>query len=506
VTGTGAAPSGAIDADLVVVGFGPTGATLAGLAALRGLRVVVVERDRELFALPRAVQCDHEVLRIIQELGCAEEVVADGVVNEGLDFLAADRRVLLSFSVPTLAPTGWPTSVFFHQPTFEATLRRAVVSLGVEVRLGATVSGLVQHDAGVDVAVSGAGHLRARWVVGCDGARSATRQVIGTSLRDTGFEEEWLVVDLQLEGAVPGLPSRCLQVCDPSRPHTLVPMPGGRFRFEFMLLAGESADELLDPATIRDLVSGWIDPALARVERAAVYTFHGLVASTWRDRRVFLAGDAAHQTPPFLGQGMCAGMRDAANLAWKLAAVATGGAPDCLLDTYQAERQPHAQAVIDAAVEFGRLICLTDPQAAAERDAGLTAARTGTGAGTGGSGAAPNLIPGLARGAAVGTGGGALSRQPTIDGVRLDDLVGPRAALCTAGPLDPTSPAATWWSAHGVALDAVTHPGLAPLLEGREACAIRPDRYVLARGGVEEVTAVAASVLEGHGAPVAAGS
>ncbi len=496
----------AFDADLVVVGFGPTGATLAGLAALRGLRVVVIERDRELFALPRAVQCDHEVLRILQELGCAEEVVADAVVNEGLDFLAADRRVLLSFSVPPLAPSGWPTSVFFHQPTFERTLRRAVASLGVEVRLGVSVSALEQHDAGVDVAVSGADPLRARWVVGCDGARSATRRMIGTSLRDTGFEEEWLVVDLHLEGEVPGLPSRCLQVCDPARPHTLVPMPGGRFRFEFMLLPGESADDVLDPATVHHLLSRWIDPAMVRVERAAVYTFHGLVASTWRHRRVFLAGDAAHQTPPFLGQGMCAGMRDAANLAWKLAAVTTGGAPDRLLDTYQAERQPHAQAVIDAAVGFGRLICLTDPEAVADRDAGLAGSQAGTGAGTGGSGAAPNLIPALARGAAIGTGGGALSRQPTVGGVRLDDLVGPRFALCTAGPLDPTSPAARWWAVHGVVLDAVTHPEVAPLLDGREACAVRPDRYVLARGGVAEVTAFAASVLRAHDAPVAAGA
>ena len=169
--------------------------------------------------------------------------------------------------------------------------------------------------------------IRSRYVVGCDGARSVTRKVIGTGLRDTGFEESWLVVDLLLDGAVPGLPTRCLQVCDPCRPHTLVPMPAPRFRFEFMLLVGESEEDVHRSEVIDGLMSAWIDPERAKIERSAVYTFHGLVASTWRDRKVLLAGDAAHQTPPFLGQGMCAGLRDAANLAWKLAAVIDGSSP-----------------------------------------------------------------------------------------------------------------------------------------------------------------------------------
>ncbi len=271
-------------------------------------------------------------------------------------------------------------------------------------------------------------------------------------------------------------------MCDPARPHTLVPMPGRRFRFEFMLLPGESADDVQRPEVIERLVGMWIDPAQVTIERAAVYTFHGLVATRWRHRRVFLAGDAAHQTPPFLGQGMCAGMRDAANLAWKLAA-ATAGSPDALLDTYQLEREPHAQAVIDVAVDFGRLICVLDPAAAEERNARMLADRASATAAGAGDGAAPNLIPPLTAGPAVGAGGGDLSRQPRLGGERLDDLVGTGFLFCTAEPLDPQGAAAAWWHGHGVVLDASAHPELRPLLHGEPACAIRPDRYVLTRGG-----------------------
>ena len=487
------------DVDLAIIGFGPTGATMAGLAAIRGLRVVVVERDTEIFPLPRAVQCDHEVLRILQELGCADEVLAGSIRNDGLSFLAADRQVLLSATVPAMAPTGWPTSVFFHQPSFEEILRRTVLGLGVDVRLGHEVTGIEQHDDRVTVHMAGAEPVRARYVVGCDGARSMTRKVIGTDLRDSGFEEPWLVVDLFLDDDVPGLPTRCLQVCDPARPHTLVPMPGRRFRFEFMLLPGESADEIQRPEVIERLLRPWIDPGLVTIERAAVYTFHGLVAARWRDRRVFLAGDAAHQTPPFLGQGMCAGMRDAANLAWKLAAAAAAdndGSPDALLDTYQLEREPHAQAVIDVAVGFGQLICILDPVAAAERDARMLADRAAGGAAS--DGETPNLIPPLTQGPAVGLGGGDLSRQPRLGGTRLDDLIGTGFALCSAEPLDPHSATAAWWHEHGVVLDASTHPELRPMLHGKQACVIRPDRYVLARGEVAAVTALASEVLGRH--------
>jgi 3-(3-hydroxy-phenyl)propionate hydroxylase len=474
--------------DLVVVGFGPTGATLAGLCARRGLSVVVVERDTGLFPLPRAVQCDHEVLRILQELGCADAVLDGSILNDGISFLTADRRTLLSATVPPMAATGWPSSVFFHQPTFETVLRDAVVATGAEVRTGVEVVSIDQDDDRVEVELADGSSVRARYAVGCDGARSATRGRIGSALHDTGFEESWLVVDLLLTDDVPGLPTRCLQVCDPARPHTLVPMPAPRFRFEFMLLPGETEEYVRRDEVVSGLLSAWIDPGLAVVERAAVYTFHGLVAAGWRDRRLFLAGDAAHQTPPFLGQGMCAGLRDAANLAWKLTAVLDGSAGDALLDTYQVEREPHARAVIDAAVAFGRLICVLDPDEARARDEALLADRRA-------ESDVPDFIPALTPGPCVGPGGGALSPQPLVGGVRLDDRVGAGFLLCTDGPIDPDRAEAGWWLGRGVVLDARSAPEVAVLLDGRQACVVRPDRYVLARGSLAEVTACTQAAL-----------
>jgi len=218
------------------------------------------------------------------------------------------------------------------------------------------------------------------------------------------------------------------------------------------------------------------------------------VAAAWRDRRLFLAGDAAHQTPPFLGQGMCAGLRDAANLAWKLAAVLDGSADDRLLDSYQLEREPHARAVIDAAVAVGQLICMLDPDEARARDEALLADYRG-------ESTAPDFIPPLGPGPCVGPGGGGLSPQPQVGGVRLDDRAGTGFLLCTDVPVDPSGAAAVWWEGHGVVLDARSTPEVADLLDGHEACVVRPDRYVLARGSLDEVTACARAAL---GQPVRA--
>ena len=468
--------------DLLVIGCGPTGAVLAGLAARRGLSVTVVEREADLFPLPRAVQCDHEVLRILQEFGCADELLAQSVLNDGLDLVRADRVPFLSFTVPERARSGWPTSVFFHQPTLERMLRRTLADLSVDVRLATAVTCIDQDDDGVTATLSDGSTVRASFAVGCDGARSATRDAIGATLDDLGFEERWLVVDLLDVPPDAGLPTRCVQVCDPARPHTLVPMPGSRYRFEFMLLGGEVTASVQTGATIGSLLTPWIDPATVEVERAAVYTFRGAVADRWRSGRVLVCGDAAHQTPPFLGQGMCTGLRDAANLAWKLDTVIRGVAGPDLLDTYQSERAPQARAVIGAAVEFGRLICMTDPEEAAARDAAFDEVPDD-------GGIAPELIPPLTPGPGVQPTGGDLSRQPTVGGRRLDDLVGPGFLLVTGVPLDPDDAAAWFWASTGIALTTDDHPELCDLLDGAPACVVRPDRYVFGRGEVGVLTA-----------------
>ena len=476
--------------DLLVVGFGPVGATMAGLAARHGLSVLVLDREVDLFPLPRAAHCDHEILRILQELGCADEVVETMRINPGMDFLSASREPLLRFSSPGIAPSGWPASVLFHQPGFEGALRRSVHRSSAEVRLGVGVATIEERDGRVVARTDDGAFVTARYAVGCDGARSLVRERIGSTMHDLEFEEPWLVVDLVLDAADPALPDRALQVCDPARPHTLVPMPWPRFRFEFMLLPGEDPDAIREPARVLELLSTWIDPAGVEVERAAVYTFHGLVAREWRRGPIFLAGDAAHQMPPFLGQGMCSGMRDAANLVWKLAAVRHGGAPDALLETYQSEREPHVRAIVDAAVAFGRIICTTDAEVAAARDAQMLAAPVSVSE-------APQGAPALGEGPAIGPGGGALSAQPLLDGARLDDVVGPRFALITAEPLPDQDPDALWWADRAAVLDAAGHPELRALLGEASAVVIRPDRYVFAAGALPDLTRQARAVLEG---------
>ncbi len=474
--------------DLLVVGFGPVGATMTGLAARHGLSVTAVDREVGLYPLPRAAHCDHEVLRILQGLGCADEIVAAMQLNEGMDFLTASREVMLRFRAPGLAPTGWPASVLFHQPGFEGALRRAVLAGTADVRLGVGVAAIEQDAETVVATLDNGERIRARFAVGCDGARSLVRGAIGTAMHDLEFEEPWLVVDLFLHEPIAGLPDRPLQVCDPARPHTLVPMPWPRFRFEFMLLPGDDSAAIQRPARVRELVAAWIDPALVEVERAAVYTFHGLIAQQWRAGRIFVAGDAAHQMPPFLGQGMCSGMRDAANLTWKLAEVQHQHAPDALLDTYQLEREPHVRAIVDLAVGFGRIICTTDPQIAAARDAQMLAAQNEK---TG----APQGTPALNGGDAIGPGGGSLSSQPWINGRRLDDLVGPRFTVITRVPLATNDPDRNWWSRRAAILDAQTFPELQPILNGTDAVVIRPDRYIYATGPLSDITRLAASIL-----------
>jgi 3-(3-hydroxy-phenyl)propionate hydroxylase len=482
------------DVDVAIVGCGPVGVTLAGLLAGRGLQVVAFDREVDLYPLPRAAHLDHEVLRILQELGAVDEVLNQVTVNAGMDFLTADRQVLVSMRAAPRTTSGWPASVMFHQPSLETAMRRAAVAQGTELRLGVAVDGVTELDSHVQVQLSDGTSVSAAFVVGCDGARSMVRQHLDVALNDAGFEQRWLVLDLVLhEGAEPPTPL-ALQVCDPARPHTLVPMPPPRFRFEFMLLPGETDDQINTPERIATMVSPWLDPDDVTVERSAVYTFHGLVATPWRRGRVLLAGDAAHQMPPFLGQGMCSGLRDAANLAWKLERVIGGVAPMALLDTYEVERAPHVQAITDAAVFFGRMICTTDAAEAAQRDIALLAARA--------QGAPPptdDPVPPLSAGPLVLDGGGALSVQVDVDGCRSDDVMGPHFAV-VGRSVEALGHAPTWQALGATVLDAQTHPELHAVLDaaGGEVAVIRPDRRVLWVGHSLEPPSATLIELLGH--------
>jgi 3-(3-hydroxy-phenyl)propionate hydroxylase len=480
------------DCDVLVVGLGPVGAAMAALLARRGVSVIAIERDTVIYPLPRAVHFDHEIMRILQELGVADEVARHALANPGYEFRTADGQLLMSFAPDLDAPSGWASGYMFHQPSLEAALRDVIATeTAADMRIGWRLDDLAYDADGVTAQVSGpdsAAEIRARYLVGCDGASSPVRQVLGIGLSDYGFDEPWLVVDVKTR---PGarLPGVNLQVCDPARPTTCVLSGPGRHRWEFMLLPDETADDVLRDGFIESLIAPW-DCGPIEIERRAVYRFHGLVAERWRVGRVLLAGDAAHQTPPFAGQGMCSGLRDAANLAWKLDAVLSGEADDALLDTYQPEREPHARALIELAIGMGRVVCTLDRDAAAARDREMLQ-RVAEGA--------PPLPPlrtaPFSQGCilAGSPGAGELFPQPTCgDGhrrLRLDDGLGEGPWLISRRPAVARG---------GPALRHLDEPMLAPFqvdllrwldAHAADAVLVRPDRYVFGTGKPSELAA-----------------
>lgn len=427
--------------DMAIIGCGPVGALAANLAAAAGLSVLVIDRELSPHPLPRAVHLDHEMMRLFQSVGLADAIAPTMRATQGHLHLGADHGVIRYMGTAGRAkPFGWSNDYFFYQPELEALLRGGLTRFdGVTTVFGSELIEFAQDDDGVTLHLrdaDGDNTTRARWVIACDGARSIVRKDLGIALDDLDFEEPWLVVDAEVDAPVRfpdiwGVPAAAnlqelsVMMCDPQRPATIVPGRGTIRRWEFMLLPGESDEDMMRPDAVAALLAPYLDGVPHRVLRATTYRFHGLVAKTWRNDRIFLAGDAAHQTPPFFGQGMCHGMRDVANLVWKLALVTRGAADDALLDSYQPERDPHVRSVIAAAVDAGRYICELDPQRAAERDAAMRAR-----AAAGATGTAADLIPAYAAGAIAASTPGAGERfvQPWVekDGtpVLLDAITG----------------------------------------------------------------------------------
>jgi 3-(3-hydroxy-phenyl)propionate hydroxylase len=359
--------------DVAIVGFGPTGATLAKLLGLAGHRVVAIERDTDVYQLPRAVHFDHEVMRLFQGMGIADRVLPHTRAAERCQFWSKDREVLVDVAMSKPTRLGWLSDYMFHQPSLERVLRDAASEEpSVDPRLGCELVGLRDVDGEVEIEVRGPDRstslVRARHVVGADGANSFVRTKIGMSLDDLVFDEPWVVVDIR--GAT-SLPDEAIQLCDPARPTTHIPCAHGFNRFEFMLLPHEKPEDMERPETLQALMEPWLRGEQVEIVRAAVYRFHALVAGEWLRGNVSLAGDAAHQTPPFLGQGMCAGIRDAGNLAWKLDRVLKGASSPSLLESYAEERSPHVREFISRAVQAGKIICVQDPAIAEQRDAAL---------------------------------------------------------------------------------------------------------------------------------------
>jgi 3-(3-hydroxy-phenyl)propionate hydroxylase len=412
--------------DVAIIGAGPVGSTLAALLAKRGLSVVVLERDVDIYPLPRAAHLDAETVRNLREIGAWSDAPGWSIANEGMDFVNGEGRLLLRMTSVDNPDHTTPQSNLFHQPSLDRLIRDRAAEFGAIFRLGHEVVSIDESSDRVHLtARTLEGHdvtVEASWLIGCCGARSFLRRHMGVGQIDLSFDEPWLVVDVIVDDDHDA-PTRAAQVCDPNRPHTIVPMPALRRRFEFMLLPGETAEDVNRPEVIEQLMSPYLAPGRAVVERSAVYTFHGLIAKEWRRGRLLLAGDAAHQMPPFLGQGMCSGIRDAVNLAWKLEAVCRG-ADESLLDTYQLERSPHVQSIVESAVGFGRIICTLDAQQAAERDRMMLAARE-----TNPSDVGESPMPALSGSPMIEREAGYLVSDGRLDGRLFDEVLDGRWAV-----------------------------------------------------------------------------
>ena len=532
---------------VLVVGAGPVGVTAAVMLADRGVRVLVVDRHADFYPLPRAVHVDDEIRRVLQ--GLAPDVPMDPLFmpTGGLRLLDAKHRTMAEFSRSRpVGEHGHPQANMFDQPELEAWLRERLATRPSAVLAGGyELVGLEQDAAGVRAALREPSGdvvtVEAAAVLGCDGANSTVRDLIGARLADLRFTERWLVVDVRSPHPLDAWLG-VHQVCDPRRAATFMQVRDGRYRFEFRLRDGETADELMAPGRLAELVRPWTkDLPFGDLEllRSAEYTFKARVADRWRDRRVFLLGDAAHLTPPFIGQGLCAGVRDAANLTWKLADVLHGRLAEGVLDSYQAERVPPATALVRKAVLVGRVMTGGQDAAAVVRKVALTALCRVPGFGTAVLDAPPPPLPAgdlVLRRRADGRRArpGHLLPQPAVvaDGRRvpLDGLLGAGPAVLTLdAPSDDLVRAAMDLGARVVRVlpaGAVPsggpgRPGVAEVVDvdgglGRwfaaaraASVAVRPDRVVLAQHGARDGGRALAARLDAwrrrHAAVPAAG-
>lgn len=390
-----------MDFDLVIVGMGPVGAVAANLAGQFGLRTLVLDKSSSIFEKPRAMGFDHEVMRVLANLGISEQIAPYVMPYRPSEYRTTDSSVIrrIDAAKPPFM-LGWAPNYVFMQPQLEGALRANVDRFpSVTVELGVEVTGVVSGEDVATVTVKDAAGVerihRATHVLACDGGTSPIRTALGLEMEDLDFDEPWLVVDLILKDGCGGnLPVTNVQYCETERPTTFVVGPGHVRRWEFMINPDETPAQVAESDYVRQLLSRWLRPDEYDLWRASTYRFHALVLRSWRSGRVFFMGDAAHMTPPFLAQGMCQGIRDAANLLWKLALVKRGIAAPSLLDTYEEERAPHVRQTTLVTKGLGKLICERDPVAAAARDRRLLAEMAANPEGT----VRQSLIPGLAAG------------------------------------------------------------------------------------------------------------
>ncbi|HEY7465283.1 MAG TPA: bifunctional 3-(3-hydroxy-phenyl)propionate/3-hydroxycinnamic acid hydroxylase [Dehalococcoidia bacterium] len=364
--------------DVLIVGYGPTGMLAAILLGRAGHRVAVIERYTTLYNLPRVGIVHDDVMRMFQDVGCLERVQPAMLFLPAYE-MARNGKILMSSKIEPLATHGWPEFISVYQPAFETELDvLARADPNIEVLQGETAVSVSQDRDGVEVTTKRAGSrrtVRGRYLIGADGGNSFVRRALGIEYISFGFDQDWLVIDAKaLRPQRPDLPMY-RQFLEPELPHMTMRIGPDHRRWSFMLLPGEDVEE----ATRIDNIWRRLDrpeggtPDEFEIIRAVSYRFQSLVAGRWRDGRIFLAGDAAHQMPPFLAQGLCSGFRDAYNLAWKLDLVLKGVSTPSFLDTYVEEREPNSRATIIESARVGENVIERDPEKARLRDERLLA-------------------------------------------------------------------------------------------------------------------------------------
>jgi 3-(3-hydroxy-phenyl)propionate hydroxylase len=501
--------------DVAIVGYGPVGVTAANFLGMLGVSAVAIERDPLPYARARAISTDEEVLRIWQAVGLAERLKQDMLGERPIDFVDARGRSFLSFE-PKSRGNAHPPQMFIYQPALEEVLREGVRRFeNVEVLLEHELRSFSQDDEGVDLALEdlrdgSSVAVRATYLLACDGGSSPARTQLGIGFEGRTYEDPWLVIDTKVKREWPEV-DRLRFHCDPDRPAVDCPTPLGHHRWEFPVLPAEDREQLKSEQSVwRLLGRHGIGPDHVELLRRVVYVHHVRFAERWRAGRVFLMGDAAHVMPPWIGQGMAAGVRDAGNLCWKLAAVIEGRAAPKLLDSYEVERQPHVRAITEKAIFFGKVITERRRRRATIRNlAWRTAMRV------------PRVASYFRRGDWFPRSrydAGFLADQPGVDGVgdmipqpfvstadgdhvRLDDALGHGwALLARPGARGLTADVREQWVGLGARLFVDRDGVLGPWMERRQvdALVLRPDRFVYAAGRADARLPAPPPVLQRH--------